>query len=269
MINNNMFFWGKFRAPIDPDLQAVLDFADANGITKPDNSLLFAINRFIIKLKNNGAYSKMDVFLLFLYNNVNLINFSRICWKRLILVDIYNCGFSPTRGFTTYQNNVNAYIDPLYNPVTNGVNYTATSAHIGGVVSFQYSSGGAVFSGQIDQNFRNLLSLANSNISRINSSGSLSAAFDYAGVGFKILNRLDSTNLIVQNRANQETRTQTQNLFENRQQTIGRMNASYGAMDFGAFTMGGALTSSQITTTRQAYIEYLNEIGLSTLANSI
>lgn len=262
------FFLGRFRQPIDPDLQAVLNYADANGITKPDNSLLFSMNRLIIDLKANGGYSQNDVFLLFLNNNVNLANFARICWKRLILVDVYNCTFSPSKGFVTYPNNVNAYIDTLFNPVTASGNYTANSAHLGGIVS-EVLSGNANFTGLQTTNFRNFIQIGTVLNQRINSTIAFTPTFDFSGSGFKMMNRTSSSNLIVQNRGTQDTRTQSQNSFISEKQMIGKAGSNFGAMNFGAFTMGGALTSTQITNRRNAYITYLNDIGLSTLATQI
>ena len=263
------FFLGKFRQPIDPDLQAVLDFADSQGITKPDNSLLFAMNRMLIGLKANAGYANYDVFLLFLNNNVNLADFARICWKRLILVDVYNCTFLPTRGFATYPNNINAYIDTFFNPVTAGGNYTANSAHFGGIVSSQYSSGNANFTGLETTNFRNFLQVGTALNQRINSTIAFTPTFDYSGVGYKMMNRINSTDLIVQNRGVQSTRTQSQNSFISEKQMIGRAGSNYGAMDFGAFTMGGALTSQEIINQRDVFKTYLTDIGLSNLSSNI
>jgi hypothetical protein len=268
MLAKKFFLGGKINAPLDPTLQAVIDYADANSIARPTGLTLFALNRFIIKEKANGNFATNDVYLNFIYNNDALANFARICWKRLILVDVYVATYSATKGFVTYLNNINAYIDTLFNPVTAGGNYTANSAHFGGVVS-EVLSGNANFTGLETTNFRNFLQIGNNLNQRINSTIAFTPTFDFSGAGYKMMNRTSSSNVIVQNRANQETRTQTQNSFISEKQMIGKAGSNFGAMNFGAFSMGGALTSTQITARRQHLKDYYNEIGLTTLSNAI
>jgi hypothetical protein len=267
MLAKKFFLGGKINAPLDPTLQAVIDYADANSIARPTGLTLFALNRLIIKEKVNGNFATNDVYLNFIYNNDALANFARICWKRLILVDVYVATYSATRGFVTYRNNINAYIDTLFNPVTAGGNYTVNSAHFGGISTFIYGTGGGNFSGLETTSFRNFLPLSAN--TRINSTNTFTPRIDFAGVGYKMLNRLNSTDLIIQDKSIQYNRTQTQNSFISEKQMIGKAGSNYGAMDFGHFTMGGALTSGQIIARRQHLKDYYNELGLTTLANAI
>jgi hypothetical protein len=270
MLAKKFFLGGKVNAPLDPTLQAVIDFADANSITRPTGLTLSALNRLIIKEKNNGNFATNDVYLNFIYNNDTLADFSRICWKRLILVDVYVATYSATRGWQGVVDNPNRYIDTLFNPVTAGGNFTQNNAHIGGVVSFQYSSGATIFTGLESTNFRNLYNANVGTGNRLNTTSNTGAVtVDGSGIGYKMMSRLNVNDCFYRNRNLEFDTVQTANSFVSQKQMIMRMNLSYGAIDVGQFTMGGTLTKAQADARRQNLKDYYNEIGLTTLANAI
>jgi hypothetical protein len=267
MLLKKFILGGKINAPLDPTLQAVIDYADANSIARPTGLTLFALNRFIIKEKANGNFATNDVFLNFIYNNDALADFSRICWKRLILVDVYVATYSATRGWQSVANNANRYIDPLFNPVTQGVNYTQNNAHIDVVVSFQYSSGGGWITGTQTTSFRNQLfsGLSNQRINTTNAN-----MIDLVnGIGYKVGSRTNSSSVFYGVNDNFTTVTQTANSFLSEKQTIMKAGVNYGSVDVGLFRMGGTITQAQAEARRQHLKDYYNEIGLTTLANAI
>jgi len=269
MLLKKFILGGKINAPLDPTLQAVIDFADANSITRPTGLTLFALNRFIIKEKASGNFATNDVYLNFIYNDDALADFSRICWKRLILVDVYVATYSATRGWQGTDNNPNRYIDTLFNPVTAGGNYTQNNAHLGGVVSFRYPSGNADFTG-INTIYRNTLFATIGTNNRLNTTFNTGGvSVDSAGIGFKMMSRLNSSNVFHRNRNLEFDTVQTANSFISEKQFIMRMNLSYAAIDVGQFTMGGTVTKAQADARRQNLKDYYNEIGLTTLANAI
>jgi hypothetical protein len=271
MLAKKFFFGGKVNAPLDQTLQAVIDFADANSITRPTGLTLSALNRYIIKDKQFGNFATNDVFLNFIYNNDALADFSRICWKRLILVDVYVATYSATLGFVAGSPevpNVNAYIDLKWNAVTNGINYVANSAHFQAVTTRSNATGSVT--GLENNNARNNLALANAmNACRLNSTNQMATAFDFRGIGFKCASRLSSAGLEVQNRDVQEYRAQTQNSLISDNQVLFRSGTTYGPNTMGMFSLGGGLTTTQMSARRQNLKDYYNEIGLTTLANSI
>jgi hypothetical protein len=270
MLAKKFFFGGKINAPLDPTLQAVIDYADANSITRPTGLTLSALNRFIIKEKTSGNFATNDVYLNFIYNNDAFADFSRICWKRLILVDVYVATYSATRGWQGVDNNPNRYIDPLFNPVTQGTNFTQNNAHIGGVVTFRYASGDAPFTGLESTNFRNNYFVSSATNNRLNTTSNTGAVtVDGAGVGFKMMSRLNVNDCFYRNRNLEFDTVQTANSFISQKQMIMRMGTNYGALDVGQFTMGGTVTKAQADARRQNLKDYYNEIGLTTLANSI
>ena len=111
----------------DSDYQAVLDFATSEGITLPSANQQILQNQVVLSLKDKGLWNKKDVFGLFATNGN--VDFALICWKRLIKMDAVNSpSFSANAGFT--GNGTSSYIDTLFVPATDGVNFLQDDAGI-------------------------------------------------------------------------------------------------------------------------------------------
>lgn len=111
----------------DPDYQAVLDYATTQGYSLPSAGQQTLQNTLVTDLKAAGYWNRYDAFAMMATDGDS--NFSLIDWKRLITMTAVN---SPT--FTTnvgYRGGAaSAYIDTLYAPSTDGVNYTQNNAGV-------------------------------------------------------------------------------------------------------------------------------------------
>jgi hypothetical protein len=111
----------------DPAYQAVLDFATSEGITLPSASQQILQNNVVLSLKDKNLWNKKDAFGLFATDGN--VDFALICWKRLIKMDAIN---SPT--FTTNAgfdgNGSSSYIDTLFRPAIDGVNFLQDDAGV-------------------------------------------------------------------------------------------------------------------------------------------
>ena len=122
----------------DSDYQAVLDFATSEGDILPSANQQILQNQVVLSLKDKGLWTKKDVFGLFATDGN--VDFALICWKRLIKMDAINSpSFSANAGLT--GNGSSSYIDTLFVPSTNGVNFLQDDAGVsvnctGGVDSY-------------------------------------------------------------------------------------------------------------------------------------
>jgi hypothetical protein len=104
----------------DSDYQAVLDKGIANGNTAPTSTT--AGNQLMIDLKASGAFEKADALGVLASGGGSDSGFALIDWKRLInLTAVNSPTFNDIQGFSGNGNS--SYIDLLYNPSTDAVNW--------------------------------------------------------------------------------------------------------------------------------------------------
>ena len=109
----------------DSDYQAVLDFATSEGDTLPSFAQQELQNQLVLSLKDKGLWNKKDAFGLFATNGN--VDFALICWKRLIKMDAINSPtFTINGGFD--GNGSSSYIDTLFKPAIDGVNFLQDDA---------------------------------------------------------------------------------------------------------------------------------------------
>jgi hypothetical protein len=108
----------------EPEFQAVLDYASANGIPLPSTAEQQACNEELIHYKNIGAWDKDDVF--FRFKGTADPAFKLICWKRLIQADAFGSLTWDDNG--VLGNGTNGYINPKFAPSIDGVNFTQDDA---------------------------------------------------------------------------------------------------------------------------------------------
>jgi hypothetical protein len=132
----NLGLIGSEAFGFDPDYQAVLNYASAQGYTLPSESQQILQNQLVVDLKNAGIWSKLDTFAVFATDGDS--DFALIDWIRLTDYTAVN---SPT--FTTnvgFQGDgTSSYIESNYLPVTNAVNLSQNSNSYGYIMS-QYDT---------------------------------------------------------------------------------------------------------------------------------
>ena len=110
----------------DASYQEVLDYATANSIAQPDAAQKTIDNQLVLDLKSNNLWAKADVFIN--YGGTAGTAFRRICWKRLLQVDIFGGLTWSADGIE--GNGTNGYVDLKFQPFTHGVNWTLENAGI-------------------------------------------------------------------------------------------------------------------------------------------
>jgi len=131
-ITNNV----AVAAAYDVDYQAVLDYATANSIAHPDASQKTIDNQLILDLKSNNLWAKADVFIN--YGGTAGTAFRRICWKRLLQVDLFGGLTWSADGIE--GNGTNGYVNLKFKPFTDGVNYQFNEAGIAANIKKNLSS---------------------------------------------------------------------------------------------------------------------------------
>ena len=129
-------------ATYDPDYQAVLDYATANGIALPSNTKKTSDNQRVLDDKASGLFARCDYY--FIFDGTAESAYKLICYKRLISATPFGSLVWSTSG--VQGNGTNAYINTHYNPATNAVNYSINDASINAVL-FDIGTGVGYISG--------------------------------------------------------------------------------------------------------------------------
>lgn len=147
-INNTISFGGDVACgggpSFDADYQAVLDYATTQGYSLPSAGQQTLQNTLVTDLKTAGVWAKLDAFGVRAVDGDS--NFALIDWKRLLTTTAINSPtFTTNVGFT--GDGATSYIDNLYNPSVDAVNYTLNSASIGTYLQDDGGSGASGFVG--------------------------------------------------------------------------------------------------------------------------
>ena len=251
----------------DADFQNVMNYAITEGIAMPSMGTLKKNNNLLVAMKSTGVWSKLDVFVNFAYNSTDADEFSLIDWKRLSEMTIHGGMAYTANGWE--GNAIDAYMDTIFNPEADGVNYTLNSASRVFIKNKQYTTGTLLssHSDNATQGFLNTSSTSH----RINSNtNNLSSPIDFSPLGFLALIRDDDNNVrgIVQN--NEYIRTQASSLINwERPGTLnvfGRATGNYTNAGLSLIAFGASLTYTETQDFRTIYNNYLTSIGLSAIA---
>jgi len=183
-------------ASYDVDYQAVLDYATAQSIALPTTTQQDLDNQFIIDYKASGGWALDDT--IFRFKSTASTAFKLICWKRRIQAIAY--GGLTWSDSGVKGNGTNGYIDPLFNPTVNGVNYTLNNASIGFSLFDIGSSGLRAIAGVYTGAFVSyvLISPNNSNQSYLGVNGSLyTNSLVWAKLGYTSANRISAATLSI------------------------------------------------------------------------
>jgi len=179
----------------DPDYQAVLDFATAQGYTLPSAPVQTAQNTLMVALKSAGIFTKVD--RLYIFATDGNADFAGINWANPATTTNALRVNSPT--FQTKQgfigNGVSAYINTQLDNLATASKYVANSGHI---AAYRYNLGtqigntfGALTSGfAVEAIFTGQTAPANVNRSNIQSIGANApSGATTDGLGFVAITR--------------------------------------------------------------------------------
>lgn len=248
-------------SPYSTQLQAVIARWNTLGYTKPSDSWLLAVDQeVIIKAVADGSWAKMDRFKIFALNNAAL--------SQAALVDFKNpsATLATTNGLITFGvagfkgDALSAYIDLMYNPVTDGVNYIQNSASRGMWVRTAPTTGTRLDGAMTGNNsLRSQMTTAQ----RINqSTAALNSTVDLTGTGYRAIDRPDSANVNLFSALTKSSRTAASATMENTSQALFREGSAYSNAEISMHFMGASLTDTQHNNIRNNWIAFLTRIGL-------
>ena len=172
----------------DSDYQAVLDFATSEGITLPSASQQILQNNVVLSLKDKGLWNKKDAFGLFATNGN--VDFALICWKRLIKMDAINSPtFTINGGFD--GNGSSSYIDTLFRPAIDGVNFLQDDAGVS--VNTNFDDGDYILGTSSTANGNLRIRKKEDPDSQINSDTFTASGVDFEVTGNIHVDRISST----------------------------------------------------------------------------
>jgi hypothetical protein len=257
--------------PINSELQQIINRASFEGFTIPTPTQLGYCDILITEMKNDGVWGVSDVYFNFAYNDATLTDWSRINWKNpygSLGIGSFNNGLIyNTMGIK--GDNIDDFFNTNFNPSVSNYNYTLNNAGRFFVVSTP-ATAGTYFEGSVSATQNNAMrtSLGGEvTAHRINSTNSLSAAFNTSGDGLKSINRDDSNIVRIMNKSSTLSATQASNSMPNLNQYI-LQGISTGYCDAGIanYWLGASLNNTQVQNFRNYYNTYLVSIGLTAYA---
>lgn len=266
----NLYLYPYYNTGINlsNDLQAIVNRAKAEGFTLPTNTQLAYMETLISDMKSSGVWASTDCFLNYAWNDINLENFSRICWKNPNgQLSIFNGGYTyKTVGFA--GNGANAFVNTMFNPGLATFNYTLNNA--GRMIII--SEAGVILPGtkvydSAGGGTGNVMRSGNLTSQYINSGNVLNAAFNYGGTGIKSIQRDSSTVVRLQDGNTLGARTQTSTAFSaGNQYLLSGVGGLYGDSTVSCYYIGGSINDTNITNFRTSYNTFLSNLGLTPIA---
>lgn len=265
---NNLVSYPFYNAGIsfvNQETQFIVNRAHSEGFTLPNTTILGYIDSLITEMKNDDIWDLSDSFFNFAYNDISLVDFSRINWKlpysQLGLGNYVNNVTYRDIGIKGSSSTDVSYFETNYNPIRASVNYTLNLAGR----FFICSEGGAGwYDGSGNQNqmrttAQNLM---------INSTATLSPNINLTGTGLKGMMRDDSVNVRVIDVSTVINATSTTTSFADN--TFRLLNNYFatgsGNMTCSAYYIGSSLTTTQTQNFRNYYNTFLLNLGLPQIA---
>jgi hypothetical protein len=245
---------------VDPDYQAVLNFATSQGYTLPSAPVQDAQNTLMVALKSAGIFTKVD--RLYIFASDGNADFAGINWVNPATstnaLRVNSPTFQTNQGFK--GDGVSAYLNIQLNDLATASKYVANSGHI---AAYRYNLGtqigntfGAITSGfAVEAIFTGQTAPAAVNRSNIQSTGvNAPAGAVTDGLGFVAITRGNVSQVTTRKGGVSTLRTSTG------RGSVQPTTASYilarglgtvGAQDFsdeglGVFSLGGDITAELV-----------------------
>lgn len=265
-------YYNAGYTPTNVELQQVINRAYSEGFTLPSVSILGYCDSLITSMKSDGTWVLSDIFFNFAYNDISLLNFSRINWRNpygaLGLATLYGGITYLTNGFK--GDGTSAYIDTRHNPsaIRSNTNYSLNNAgRLIVVADAGTISGTSAFLEGIIGSAVNSLRLASTAGHYINQgTTALSPGANMTGSGLKSIMRDSSTNVRLQNKTTITNSVANSVIIQNATQVLLRGSNSWVDATISSYYMGGSLSDAQISNFRTYYNQYLVSIGLTAFA---
>jgi hypothetical protein len=243
------------------ELQAVINRAITLGYTLPSSATLNAINTFILARKADGSWVKFDVFYITALNNSALSNFASLNYITPASFQLSYVNSPSYLATGVKGDGLSSYADTNFTPSTNGINYTLNAA-ARGTYLYAIPTLGVVLDGNSTAPIVDNFIYGSSNASRVNTTNILSSTVAISGVGYKSINRQDSTNLNVYNGLTANARTATSTALSAFSIVLGKRTTSFSDALISMYFLGGSLSSTQHNNISNNFSSYLTTIGL-------
>jgi len=249
----------------EPELQAVFNFATLHGITIPNATVRNILNQKMIAMKAGNFWTNIDSYFNFCYNDISLVQFGLIDWKRLALGS-FNGGLTYTVNGIVGDGS-SGYFDTTFNPTLHGVKYTLTDASKGFVraVSPNMGANPHLMGISTSTSSESIRSSATT-IQSINAGGNqINASVTLSGTGLISANR--SNNDVIFYKSNvQFSRTGIYTSLVNTNFHLLRGGTSFCPYCLSSTWFGAYLSQTINENYRVLYNNYLISIGLSAIA---
>lgn len=262
-------YYNAGYAPVNNELQQVINRAYAEGFTLPSTTKLGYCDTLITAMKNENMWNISDVFFNFAYNDTSLGNFARINWKN----PYGSLGLATYAAATSYDadgiriTGTSGFVSTNFNPSLASYNYKLNDASRLAVITV--FSSGYYIDGVPGQNLVNMIQAGSNStgLAKINAGTNATGTnlTITAQTGLVSVIRYDSTNITVIQRGVVQNTTQTSTALYNDVQTISR-NTNSNSNTHGCYFMGASLTTTQVANFRTAYNTFLTSNGLSATA---
>lgn len=239
--------------------QAVIDNATTRGFTQPEDNVLRALDSQLLKPMSTSLWNKIKCLRVFAYNNNGVSDFSRLNLK-----DPAN-NLATINGGLTYSyggwkgNGTDGWMNQNYNPVTAANGYTQDNACQAFFVRRNSEGANTAMAGTVTSTttqIKNALSVT----LRLNSGGDLSAARDFSGIGFKLVNRPDASNLNTYDELTKTDIARASFTLANENMILFRHNTLYGDMELSFNAVCESLTESEANELRNLFNNYYSAI---------
>lgn len=260
-----------------PKVRDILSVAKTNGFIVPNERTILAINTFIKKAMHYGLWEKFDYFLNGAYNDINMLNFSRIDWRfpHNIRDTSPLASIGSDVDYTTYgwkfKGLETSVINTNFLPSNAQRKSTKTNLHYASVV-YDRSDVSVINDTLISAGFSNTRETffaANNSQQRIASENSLvnlNASADLTGTGLKTISRTSSNDVILSNKSTIINRTSVGGELPVGSIFIGRNSTTrFSKLGLSNFSIGQVI-NDKTELYRQLYNEFLTEIGLNPIA---
>lgn len=251
------YFYGRGNSGYSAELQAIIDYASENSITLPSTNILNAIDKFLSRIINVGAFESLDVLYIVALSNSEFEDFAALNYVSPGVHSLSNNNATyDAWGFG--GDGASAYL-LTYNPSSNGVKYTLNSASRG---LYRYYGSNNTLDG-LESGNNNAMFSGTVVLHRINAgSNSLNSTFDLSRNGYRAIDRASSTSVSLYRDGAKEDRTQNSDSVINARQAILRRGGNYSDGNVCMYFMGGSMTEEQHNEMYNAFNEYLVNIDL-------
>lgn len=243
------------KSDYDPSYLLILQKAVSLGYTIPSISQQSKQNLFLLSLKLNGIWNKLDVIYVFANNGSK--EFATLNWKNPNLNQntlVNSPTFTINQGFN--GDNISSYIDTNFNPDGTG-NYVLNNASR--YAYLKSSTANKIIDGNTSNTGNSITSFVSA-LQRINQGGNnLLNSIDFSGIGMKSIHRTSSTNVSCFSGLTLTTSISTSTSLAGVNQTIFRSASAYSNHQISFYAMGASLVSEN-TDLVSSFSSYLTSL---------